>query len=132
MTQLTVLVVDDHSLVLTTLVKTLARAGFKVLSAASGEEALEIASNMHFRIDLLVCDVILPGMQGTELAQRFEDIHPETRCLFISGLPDHPRTYHDVAASGQALLPKPFLPQALIRKAREVLAAELCVLAAVI
>jgi CheY-like chemotaxis protein len=128
----TVLVVDDHSLVLTTLVKTLVRAGFDVLSALSGEEALEIASNMHRPIDLLVCDVILPGIQGTELARRLADVHPETRCLFISGLPDHPRITHDVATSGRALLPKPFLPQVLIRKAREVLAAEWCLLSTMI
>src|SRR3954447_1015209 len=62
----TVLIVDDHAMVLTTLVETLARAGFEVLPASSGEEALEIASNVHSRIDLLVCDILLPGMQGTE------------------------------------------------------------------
>ena len=128
----TVLVVDDHSLVLTTLVKTLVRAGFEVLSALSGEEALEIASHLHRPIDLLVCDVILPGMQGTELAYRLADVHPETRCLFISGMPDHPPISHAVAASGQALLPKPFLPQALVRKAREVLGGELRLLSAII
>src|SRR3954467_5384728 len=96
----TVLVVDDHSLVLTTLVKTLARAGFEVLSAASGEEALEIASNLHRRIDLLICDLLLPGMQGTEFALRLADVHPETRYLFISGLPDHLRITHDLGISG--------------------------------
>jgi len=128
----TVLVVDDHSLVLTTLVKTLMRAGFDVLPALSGEEALEIASNLHRPIDLLVCDVILPGIQGTELARRLSEFHPETRCLFISGLPDHPRITQDVANSGQMLLPKPFLPQVLIRKAREVLGSEWCVLGSMI
>src|SRR5215467_1681840 len=66
----TVLVIDDHSLVLTTLVSTLNQAGFKVLAAASGEEALEIASNTRHPIDLLICDVILPGLPGTEIARR--------------------------------------------------------------
>src|SRR6266480_4750447 len=95
----TVLVVDDHSLVLTTLVKTLTREGFDVLAALSGEEALEIACRVRRPIDLLICDVILPGIQGTELARRLADVHPETRCLFISGLPDHPRIVDDVMNS---------------------------------
>ncbi|SRR5712692_1197156 len=128
----TVLVVDDHSLVLTTLVYTLTRAGFEVLSAHSGEEALEIASNLDRPLDLLVCDVILPGMQGTEFARRLATVHPETRCLFISGLPDHPQISNDVATSGHAMLPKPFLPQVLVRKARAVLAGEWCMLSTLI
>ena len=118
----TVLVVDDHSLVLTTLVCTLTRAGFQVLPAASGEEALEIASNPDRSIDLVICDVILPGMSGTELARRITASRPGARCLLITGLPNHPYITSDIDA-GQALLPKPFLPHVLVGKAHEVLAA---------
>jgi two-component system, cell cycle sensor histidine kinase and response regulator CckA len=126
----TVLVIDDHSLVLTTLVSTLSQAGFRVLAAASGEEALEIASNAHHPIDLMICDVILPGMPGTEIARRIAEIHPETRCLFITGLPDHPRILTEIAASGKSLLPKPFLPHVLVRTAREILGIKSCVMTA--
>jgi two-component system, cell cycle sensor histidine kinase and response regulator CckA len=114
----TVLVVDDHSLVLTTLVCTLLHGGFQVLSASSGEEALAIASQPGQPIHLLICDLILPGMQGSELARRISKLHPQMRCLFITGLPDHPRITDDITAS---LLAKPFLPHVLIRRAREAL-----------
>jgi len=114
----TVLVVDDHSLVLTTLVCTLVHAGFQVLSAASGEEALAVASKPGQSVHLLVCDLILPGMPGTELARRLASLHPQVRCLFITGLPNHPRITGEIEAD---LLPKPFLPHVLIRRARELL-----------
>src|SRR6266567_4388929 len=106
--QETVLVVDDHLLVLTTLVCTLAHAGFQVLSASSGEEAFEIAANPDQAIHLLICDLILPGMCGTELARRITAGRPDTRCLFITGLPDHPHVASDSAIHNQPLLPKPF------------------------
>jgi CheY-like chemotaxis protein len=125
----TVLVIDDHSLVLTTLVSTLDQAGFKVLAAASGEEAFEIASSTRYPIDLVICDVILPGITGPEIARRISEIHPETRCLFITGLPGHPRVASEITGSGKTLLPKPFLPHVLIRRAREVLGLNTCVAA---
>src|SRR5262245_61503148 len=123
----TVLVVDDHSLVLTTLVCTLLQAGFQVLSAGSGEEALAIASKPGQRIDLLVCDLILPGIPGTELARSISQLHPRMRCLFITGLPDHPRVTAEIVA---ALLPKPFLPHVLVDRAREILASHSCTMTA--
>jgi len=91
----TVLVVDDHPLVLTTLVCTLLHAGFQVLSASSGGEALAVASRPGQRIDLLVCDLILPDMPGTDLASRVSELHPHMRYLYITGLPiirESPRT----------------------------------------
>jgi len=114
----TVLVVDDHPLVLTTLVCTLLHAGFQVLSASSGGEALAVASRPGQRIDLLVCDLILPDMPGTDLASRVSELHPHMRYLYITGLPDHPRVTEDIVA---ALLPKPFLPHVLVRRAHEIL-----------
>jgi CheY-like chemotaxis protein len=126
----TVLVVDDHSLVLTTLVCTLTHAGFRVLSASSGEEALEIASNPNRPIDLLVCDLILPGMPGTELARRITADRPGIRCLFITGLPNYPHIAS--IGSGETLLPKPFLPHVLIGTARQVLAGKPHAMAAVV
>jgi DNA-binding response OmpR family regulator len=114
----TVLVVDDHSLVLTTLVSTLLHAGFQVLSASSGGEALAVASRPGQRIDLLVCDLILPDMPGTDLARKVSEVHPYMRYLYITGLPDHPRVTEDIVA---ALLPKPFLPHVLVSRARAAL-----------
>ena len=123
----TVLVVDDHPLVLTTLACTLVHAGYRVLQAASGEEALTLASQSGETIHLLVCDLILPGIPGTELARKLAALHPQVRCLFITGLPHHPRVTAEVTA---ALLPKPFLPHVLIRRARELLSPHLRVMPA--
>src|SRR5260370_33664550 len=117
----TVLVVDDHALVLKTLVYTLTVAGFRVLSASSGEEALEIAANPEHAIDLLVCDLLLPGMPGTELARRIAYLRPGSRCLFITGMPDQGHLTAEIALDGAALLAKPFLPHVLVRRSREVL-----------
>ena len=117
----TILVIDDHSLVLTTLVSTLNQAGFYVLAAASGEEALRIASTTGRCIDLVICDVILPGMSGTEITRRIAELHPRVRSLFITGLPGHPRVISEFSDRRKALLPKPFLPHVLVHKAREIL-----------
>jgi DNA-binding NarL/FixJ family response regulator len=127
----TVLVIDDHSLVLSTLVCTLTHAGFHVLSAASGEEAIEIAEKLGKPLDLMICDLILPGMPGTEIARCIGEIHPEARCLFITGLPGYPHVADETALSGQALLAKPFLPQVLVRKVREIMGSGPRVLTAV-
>jgi two-component system cell cycle sensor histidine kinase/response regulator CckA len=116
----TVLVVDDYSYVLEVLARSLAYAGFQVLSASSAEQALEIVSDPDCRIDLLICDVILPGMPGPQLVRRVLELRPDIRCLFITGLPDHPLATHELS-TGHAMLPKPFMPDLLIRRAREVL-----------
>lgn len=117
----TVLIVDDHALVLRTLVCTLSRARFEVLSAASGEEALEIASETEKGIDLLICDIILPGIPGSELAEEVAAIHPETRVLFITGWPDQNGTAGELPDPDMEVLAKPFLPEVLLRKVRTIL-----------
>lgn len=117
----TVLVVDDHALVLKTLVCTLTHAGYRVLGASSSEEALAIAADPAHRIDLLVCDLLLPGMPGTELARRIAMMQPDSRCLFITGMPDHGYLSAEIALDGAPLLAKPFLPHVLIQRSREVL-----------
>jgi two-component system cell cycle sensor histidine kinase/response regulator CckA len=117
----TILVVEDHALVRDTVIRTLMSAGYQVLSAASGEEALTLISATGHSIDLLVCDVLLPGISGTELARQIGGHCPGIRCLFISGLPEHPRVLREIVDYGLNLLPKPFLPHALIGKVRELL-----------
>jgi len=102
----------------------LERAGFGVLRAASGDEALRIGAGTNDPIDLLLADVVMPGLSGPSLAERFTGIHPETQWLFMAGLPDQPEVSERIARGGHAFLPKPFLPDALIRKVREVLDAK--------
>jgi len=84
---------------------------------------LEIGGERSGPIHLILLDVILPGLDGPELASQFMRLHPETRSLFMTGLPDTPRVAEQIVARGLALLLKPFLPQVLAQKVRDVLAA---------
>ena len=119
----TVLVVDDNIFVLNTISAALRHAGYIVLGACTPAEAIEIALHHTEPIHLILLDVILPGMDGPDLASQFLGIHPESRSLFMSGLPDTARVGEQILSRGLAFLPKPFLPQALVQKVGEVLAA---------
>lgn len=119
--QRVVLVVDDEACVLSALSAILARAGFCVLSASSAAAALKIAFSRPEPIDLLLSDVILPGMSGPDMAEEILSVHPETRCLFIAGLTDTPEVAEKIVGRGRPLLAKPFLPVTLEGKVREVL-----------
>jgi two-component system cell cycle sensor histidine kinase/response regulator CckA len=119
----TVLVVDDEPFVLSTVCHTLARAGFSVLRASSSEEAIRIAQDHPEAIDLLLTDVVMPGLNGPSLADAFCDLRPRARILFMAGLPDQPEVAERVIGRGCEFLPKPFFPQALIERVRGMLAA---------
>jgi len=117
----TILVVDDNPFVLNTITLGLRHAGFTVLEAASPAEALEVGTRYCDPIHLIILDVILPSMDGPDLAEQFLERHPECRCLFVSGLPDTPRIAKQIHSRGLPFLAKPFLPQALAKKVRAVL-----------
>jgi len=119
----TVLVVDDNVFVLNTISAGLRHAGFTVLTARAPEEAIEIGLRHTGPIHLILLDVLLPRMDGPELASQFLRLHPESRSLFMTGLPNTPRVADQILSRGLAFLPKPFLPQVLAQKVREVLAA---------
>jgi len=116
-----ILVVDDEPTVLSSVCAVLAHFGFEVSGAGSPHDALRAASSTRAPIDLLLCDVIMPGMNGPELAHRILAQHPEAQCLFIAGLPDHPDVVNGIIGCGLPFLPKPFTPRELIAKVREVL-----------
>jgi two-component system, cell cycle sensor histidine kinase and response regulator CckA len=118
----TVLVVDDEPMVVKTVAAILASVGFSVLQATSAEQALKIAGGAP-HIDLVLCDVIMPGMNGPQFAGRFAYFHPETPCLFMAGYSQHPEVVAGVLEPGLPLIEKPFLPTELVDKVREVLAA---------
>lgn len=98
-------------------------AGFRVLSACSGEEALEIASHHGRTFDLLLTDVVMPGMNGRVLAEQLLPRQPGMKVLYMSGYTDSFIAGHGVLNPGTHLLHKPFTEDALIRKVREVLDA---------
>ena len=119
----TVLLVEDETSVRDLLRETLQRQGYRVLAANSGEQAMERARSHRGPIHILVSDVVMPGMGGPELAERLAPLHPELRVLHISGYADDAILRHGVSEGTTAFLQKPFTPEALVRKMREVLDA---------
>jgi CheY-like chemotaxis protein len=116
----TVLVVDDEPTVLRVICGILARRGYHVAGAATGQEALEMFDSLA-PVDLLLTDVVMPGMSGPQLAERLMGLHPGLRVLFTAGMPDSPDIRRGIFDRGLTLLPKPFLPSQLMAKIEEVL-----------
>jgi len=116
-----ILVVDDEPFVLNSVCAVLAYAGYDVLRASSGPEALHIASRYPGRIHLLLTDVRMPGPSGPAMAQQFSALHPEAHCVFMAGLPDHPDLPERVRRERTALLAKPFTPKILLEAVGQVL-----------
>jgi len=95
--------------------------GFKVFSAGSGEEALEVAAGFGGVFDLLLTDVVMPGMNGRVLAEQLLPRQPGMKVLYMSGYTDSFIAGHGVLEAGTHLLHKPFTDEVLIRKVRQVL-----------
>jgi two-component system, cell cycle sensor histidine kinase and response regulator CckA len=117
-----ILVVDDEPFVLNIVCCVLRNAGFEVLGAASPQQALAIGRAHDGPIRLLLSDVILPEMNGPALADEFTQIHPETECMFMAGLPDTPEVCDRIIRRNRAFLPKPIVPATLVNKVKQVLA----------
>jgi len=119
----TVLLVEDAA-PLRKLAQTFLEAGgFKVFSAGSGEEALEVAAQHSGTFDLLLTDVVMPGMNGRVLAEHLLPREPGMKVLYMSGYTDSFIAGHGVLEQGTHLLHKPFTEEVLISKARQVLDA---------
>ncbi len=124
-TDRTILLVEDDEPLRKLVSRILNRTGYTVVSASNGEEALRlIDSPEHTGIDLLVSDVVMPGIGGKALAEKLEARLPDLKVLFISGYPDEAVVHHGVLDEGVAYLQKPFSPKAIIQKVQEVLAEE--------
>jgi len=118
----TVLAVDDEETVLALVRTMLWKAGFTVLEAGEGAEALRIASEHAAPIDLLLTDILMPDMSGYELADKLESMRPDTKVLFMSGYRDKVlvESTGRIAAAAP-LLRKPFTQYALVAKIEELL-----------
>jgi two-component system cell cycle sensor histidine kinase/response regulator CckA len=99
----------------------LERYGYTVLEAPDGKEALALARSVPGPIHLLLTDVVMPGMSGRELAERFTGHRSEMKVLYMSGYTDDAVVRHGVLRPGIAYLQKPFTPESLAHKVREVL-----------
>jgi CheY-like chemotaxis protein len=117
----TVLVVDDDSLALDLIELMLAPLGYRVLMATSGEEALEMAANNGGKIDLLLTDIMMPGLTGLDLVKQFIKKYPTTKILFMSGYLCPSVAHHGLAFSEKAFVLKPFTTNTLTKKMRSVL-----------
>jgi CheY-like chemotaxis protein len=121
----TVLLVEDDEDIRGAAARILTKAGYRLLVAANGEGGLELCRTHPARIDLLITDVIMPGMNGRELAEKASAIVPGLRVLYSSGYTDEVIVRHGVLAAGTSYLAKPFTPEGLLRKVRETLDASM-------
>jgi len=117
----TILVVDDEEGVREVAVMSLASQGYKVLSAESGAQALELAASESGPIHALITDAAMPGMNGPALAKRLRELRPQTRVLYMSGYAEDSAVRDDTLRHGDAFLQKPFSLDALAQKLRTLL-----------
>jgi two-component system cell cycle sensor histidine kinase/response regulator CckA len=117
----TVLLVEDEESVRALCRSILESHGYKVLQAESGRKGLDVSDRYPFPIHLLLTDVVMPEMGGTDLAARLEVLRPGVRVLYMSGYTDDAIFRHGLLEKGQVFLQKPFTPDNLARKVREAL-----------
>jgi len=117
----TVLVVEDQEEVRKLTQRVLEGRGYAVLAARNGAEALEIVARHPTRIHLMITDVVMPGMNGRELAELACARRSDLKVLYVSGYTGEAVLQHRLLEAGVAFLQKPFTPDALARKTREVL-----------
>jgi PAS domain S-box-containing protein len=121
----TVLLVEDEKGVRELAREYLQLTGYTVISAEDGHTALELAAMHVGPIQLLMTDVVMPGISGRELAGRVKAIRPEIKVLFMSGYTDQAVVHHGILDTDAALLQKPFTMAALAAKLREILSTEM-------
>jgi signal transduction histidine kinase len=118
----TILIAEDDEGVLDLVAESMLAHGFSVLRAANGEEALDI---LHARgpvgVDLLITDVVMPGISGPILATRAGELLPHMKILFMSGYTEDVIRHHGISRGNAAFLQKPFAPNELVRRVRRLL-----------
>ena len=117
----TILLVEDDNDVRGVATRILRRNGYRVLEASNGAEALRVCEAEAAPMDLIVTDIVMPEMGGSELAQRIRENQPEARILFTSGYTKDAVVRQSFLRDGEAFIEKPFTPAKLALKAREVL-----------
>jgi two-component system cell cycle sensor histidine kinase/response regulator CckA len=117
----TILLVDDADMVRRLAKDILSGAGYRVLEAGDADEALQMAGAAPIKIDLLVTDVVMPGRNGVELAECLRSTRVGMPVLYISGYTDNSVVREGLLSQEAAFLQKPFTPEDLLRKVRQVL-----------
>jgi len=117
----TILIVEDNDNLRNLLHRTLEGDGFTVFPAADGAEALRLCQQRDGKIDIVVSDIVMPRLNGLELAERIRVARPETRFLFITGFGDQFPELREWTKYGAIILEKPFLPSELLHKVEDTL-----------
>jgi signal transduction histidine kinase/ActR/RegA family two-component response regulator len=120
----TILVLEDEARVRKLICEVLTGRGYHVLEAVRGDQAVRTAADYEGRIHLLLTDVVMPEMSGPHALDQIRVTHPYIKVLFMSGYTDEAMVHHGVLGSGVPFLQKPFLPDTLARKVREVLSTQ--------
>lgn len=118
----TIMLVEDDEMVRKMSIDILTELGYTVLEAKNGEDALQICDRYHGTIDLLLTDVVMPKVNGVELAAKMADLCPKTKVLFMSGYTENAIVKHGVLAEDVNFIHKPVTPQSLSQAVRKVLA----------
>jgi CheY-like chemotaxis protein len=119
----TVLVVEDEDAIRTLVRLALEKQGYTVLTASNSSDALDLLKENSVHLDLLLTDVIMPGMSGRELAEKVLTERPGLRVLYMSGYTDDALGRHGLQWTADQFIQKPFTPASLVEKVRTVLAA---------
>ncbi len=117
----TVLIIEDDEGLREFARKFLTGKGYRVLTAENGEDALRLSEAHDGSIDLMITDVVMPKMGGKETAERLQGFCPHLKVIYMSGYTDNAIVRHGVLAPGLNFIEKPFAPEGLVRKVREVL-----------
>ncbi|MBF0376674.1 MAG: PAS domain-containing protein [Desulfamplus sp.] len=118
----TILLVEDEAPILTLTKMMLEKIGYKVLASSTPKEAIKLAQTYSDKIDLLITDVVMPDMNGKDLAKNILSIYPDIKVLFMSGYTANVIAHHGVLDSGVNFIQKPFSKQDLSEKIRNALA----------
>lgn len=117
----TILIVEDEPTILEVTKTMLRRLGYTIFAAATPEEAIDMAGEKNAKINLLISDVVMPGMNCRDLASSLLSIQPDLKCLFMSGYTANVIAHHNILEEGINFIQKPFTMKDLGNKVREIL-----------